>query len=338
MDPPGHTVFLYLRELNRSELQKQAKLYGIKANQKSEVLRQQLQEILTTRNSMNNSPQSVAVVKKEQQQVDTPVSIDTNVMALGGEEVEVEQPTNNVDHGTISVAAKKKPEEKGTQPSGAAKRKDLTTVNRLEPDTESVWIEVDEEEENEAVEKEEEEASEPSNTKRDEAENEEMKNAPPQVVFVDLDSDEMVELADESIESPTTAAKETRMFRSKIPTSSSGGPSVARKVLGERTLNSVPNCKSNKLAKSSKRQFQPSKIGSVTEVIRNKNSPLRRPPSHVTRKPVLITKTSPRPKRMPLSQRNELQYQKFLERQIRGRKNRQEQLDRAQFATFVRSP
>jgi hypothetical protein len=52
MDPPGHTVFLYLQQANRKELQKQAKEHGIKANQTSEILRRELQAILTTKVSL----------------------------------------------------------------------------------------------------------------------------------------------------------------------------------------------------------------------------------------------------------------------------------------------
>ena len=62
MDPPGHTVFLYLQELNRADLQKQAKLYGIKANQKSEVLRRELQRVLEEKDNVKSPTQSVISV------------------------------------------------------------------------------------------------------------------------------------------------------------------------------------------------------------------------------------------------------------------------------------
>lgn len=293
MDPPGHTVFLYLRELKRSELQKQAKLYGIRANQKSEVLRQRLQEVLTAPNSARNSPQFVAVVNNDQQKTNAPT-----------EEKQKESALENNNNKNNDVQ---------------------NSLNKFEKQEGMIM-----ENENQGVEKE-------KNDIRGDTESEESKNVPPQVVIIDLDSDEMVDLANESIVSPTTTAKEKR-FPSNIPTPTSRGTSVTRKVFGERTLNSQSNCKPSKLGKPRpNRPFQLNKTGSVANIIRNKNSPLcRDAPSRVTRKPVLITKTIPRPKQMPLSRRNEMQYQKFLERQIRGRKNRQEEIKRAEFASFVR--
>ena len=83
------------------------------------------------------------------------------------------------------------------------------------------------------------------------------------------------------------------------------------------------------------RQFQP--MERVSMIIRNKNSPIR-PASKIPRKPILETKSCPRPKAMPLSRRNEMQLQKFVERQNRGRKTREEKLKRTEFANLVRSP
>jgi len=340
MDPPGHTVFLYLRELNRAELQKQAKLYGIKANQKSEALRQQLQEVLVARDNVKSPSPSVTVVEEEAEEVE----IDANgiVVAKEGEkeEKDVEQPSNtSVDEAEEEKEEKDQDQEVAKQTTIAAEEKpeESTTVNEMgSKHEESAWMEgedddeEEEEKEEEEVQEEEEAVQESANVNKDETENDESSTAaPPYVVIVDLDSDEMVDLADESIVSPTTAAKE--MFRSKIP----NGPSSSRNVLGERSTNSGNY--TSKLGKPT-RQFQP--MGNVAKIIRTKNSPMRRPAaaSKIPRKPVLQTQTHPRPKSMPLSRRNELQLQKFVERQNRGRKNRAEQLKRVEFANLVRSP
>lgn len=338
MDPPGHTVFLYLQELNRAELQKQAKVYGIKANQKSEVLRLQLQEVLVAKDNVKSPPVSVAVVEDEGKNEEV-VEVESNGI--------IEQQANKEEevHSMAPTVEKEADEEKVVQPSNPSveeeeekdqveeaahpettieKERDAsTTVNEMESKYESsAWMEgEDEEEEEKAV-------QESANAKPDETENEESTAAVPPQITVDLDSDEMVDLADESIVSPTTAAKE--MFRSKLPT----GPSTRRQVLGERSSN-ARNGSISKLGKP-KRQFQP--IGSVAKIIRRKNSPTRRPPSQIPRKPILETKAYARPKAMPLSRRNELQLQKFVERQNRGRKNREEQLKRVEFANLVKSP
>ncbi|KAL3937872.1 MAG: hypothetical protein SGBAC_007105 [Bacillariaceae sp.] len=336
MDPPGHTVFLYLQELNRAELQKQAKVYGIKANQKSEVLRLQLQEVLVAKDNVKSPPVSVTVVEDEGKNEEV-VEVESNgiIEANQEEEVRVMAPT---------IEKEEENEEKEVQPNNPSvqegeekdqvkeaahpeatneKERDAsTTVNEMESKYESsAWMEGEDEEEEKAV-------QESAIAKPDETENEESTAAVPPQITVDLASDEMVDLADESIVSPTTAAKE--MFRSKLPT----GPSTRRKVLGERSSN-ARNGSTSKLGKL-KRQFQP--IGSVSKIIRRKNSPTRRPTSQIPRKPILETKAYARPKAMPLSRRNELQLQKFVERQNRGRKNREEQLRRVEFANLVKSP
>lgn len=339
MDPPGHTVFLYLQELNRGELQKQAKVYGIKANQKSEVLRLQLQEVLVAKDNVKYPPVSVTVVEDEEN-IEEVVELDSNGIIEANKEEEVHAMAHTVEkeedgekveqpsHPSVEEEERKEEDEveEVAQPDTTIeKERDAsTTVNEMESQYESsAWMEGEdgeEEEEEKTVQK-------SANVNPDETENKESTAVPPQIT-VDLDSDEMVDLADESIVSPTTAAKE--MFRSKLST----GPSTRRKVLGERSSN-ARNGSTSKLGKP-KQQFQP--MGSVSKIIRRKNSPTRRSPSQIPRKPILETKAYARPKAMPLSQRNELQLQKFVERQNRGRKNREEQLKRVEFANLVKSP
>ncbi|CAJ1954796.1 unnamed protein product [Cylindrotheca closterium] len=316
MDPPGHTVFLHLQELNRSELQAQAKLYGIKANQKSEVLRQQLQEILAARGNVNSPAPSVAVLEEaeeeearddedaqkkddeeqEENEENEPVDVkeDTEEEAMaptveekGEDEEEVEQPTNT----TIEEADEKKEEARVDDDVVAMKTEDVeeavaptveeeeelleqptsstdievnenedqievavaqqekdheesTTVNEMESKHgSSAWVEAEddkeEEEEENTVEDAKKELPQSDNVEQEETENEESNAAPPLLVIVDLGSDEMADLADESIVSPTAAAKE--MFRSKIPSgpSSSSGRGKAleeRLMLRARTI------------------------------------------------------------------------------------------------------
>ncbi|CAJ1954789.1 unnamed protein product [Cylindrotheca closterium] len=405
MDPPGHTVFLHLQELNRSELQAQAKLYGIKANQKSEVLRQQLQEILAARGNVNSPAPSVAVLEEaeeeearddedaqkkddeeqEENEENEPVDVkeDTEEEAMaptveekGEDEEEVEQPTNT----TIEEADEKKEEARVDDDVVAMKTEDVeeavaptveeeeelleqptsstdievnenedqievavaqqekdheesTTVNEMESKHgSSAWVEAEddkeEEEEENTVEDAKKELPQSDNVEQEETENEESNAAPPLLVIVDLGSDEMADLADESIVSPTAAAKE--MFRSKIPSGPSSS-SGRRKALEERSINATSKNYTSKLGR-------PTTLKNVSMIIRNKNSPMRRPSSKIPRKPILETKTCPRPQAMPLSRRNEMQLQKFVERQNRGRKNREEKLKRAEFANLVRSP
>lgn len=364
MDPPGHTVFLHLQELNRAELQKQAKLYGIKANQKSEVLRQELQRVLGEKDNIKSPRCAPVVVEEEEETRDDEVAVVVennmvvdvdgsiveekpeeegevvekgiaNAMAptVEQEEEQLEQPSSSDDEEVV-----KKEEEPNVdaassqqqQENTIAKQEESDSVNEMESNDESAWIE-GEEEADKVAEGESPKEEEPIDATQDEAENEESTAAPPQLVIVDIDSKEMADLADESIVSPTTAAAKEILFRSKIPGGPGGG---SRNVLGERSMNAASRNYTSKLGKP-QRHCQPSNISMI---IRTKNSPPRRVSTQNTRNPVLDTQTNPRPKQMALSKRNEMQLQKFVERQNRGRKNRKEQLKRVEFANLVRSP
>jgi hypothetical protein len=248
-DPPGHTVFLYLQDLNRKELQKQAKAYEIKANQKNEVLRQKLQEVLTA--SKGNASTQTPVKRQ-------------------GE---------------------------------ATKTAEATTQTPERGDEEPAWK---------------------------------------------IASHDVLEPKNQENQSNVNFAPSTKTYNKtptiiKTPTS--------RRVLGERNMNtrrpltSSDNSKSTGNAETTKPTKPctgtPGTVRDVSKIIKTKNSPIK--PSSTTTvtynsKPLLLTHNRPRPKPMAMSKRNEIQYQKFLERQNKGRKVREQKLKMDEFIHLVRSP
>lgn len=260
-DPPGHTVFLYLQELNRKELQKQAKAHGIKANQKNEVLRQKLQEVLTTRKVQQDG------VKQE----------------------------DNTSSSSVTNEENKDPAAQITEHQEPKKKPTLLPS----------WK---------------------SNTPRV-PKNKQQATQTTKVKFA-----------------PSTNIK---TFTNKQPTIIK--TPTRRVVLGERNMNTRRPLSNSKNTKNGSKPSSSivlimSPVRDVSNIIKTKNSPYKKSSSSnignnkSSSKPVLLTHDRPRPKPMPLSKRNELQYQKFLERQNKGRKVREEQLRINEFAHLVRSP
>jgi endonuclease-3 len=77
--PDTLTVASFLEKVDRRELQKQAKEHGIKANQKSDVLRAELEAILTTKEQVANTPAPTSKSKSS-----IPITPDDSVNTVSG--------------------------------------------------------------------------------------------------------------------------------------------------------------------------------------------------------------------------------------------------------------
>ena len=138
---------------------------------------------------------------------------------------------------------------------------------------------------------------------------------------------------------------------SKIPTIAT--KAQTSRALGERNMNdkrySPSTIKNGKDCCPSKREgtnvSKPRPIettirSDVSKVIKMKHSPRNKPANdHVdtNNQPRLMTKTCRRPKAMAMSKRNEEQLQKFLKRQSKGRKEREQHLKNEEYVHLVRS-
>jgi hypothetical protein len=268
-DPPGHTVFLYLQELNRKELQKQAKAYGIKANQKNEVLRQKLQEILTARKG-HESIQTPVKKQEEEETVTAEATAEATTQTPGRGDENKEADIQDIQ----DQPRKKQPLQPRKEPARKIASRDFLKARNQE--------------------------------------------SQPKVKFT-----------------PSTKTYNKPPTIIKTPTT--------RRLLGERNMNtrrpltSSDNSKSTGNVEITKPcPGTPGTVRDVSKIIKTKNSPSK--PSTYNSKPLLLTHTRPRPKPMAMSKRNEIQYQKFLERQNKGRKVREQKLKRDEFIHLVRSP
>lgn len=254
MDPPGDTIYLYLQQANRRELQKQAKEHGIKANQKTEVLRAELKSVLT---SLLEEDKYKAVIE---------------------EPIEQELET---------VIDDSKPQSEETQ----------IVVEQLQ-DTENVFV-----------------------------------AAPAPKAETESHSPNP-----ESVDIETTVIKDRKPLSEKTMNSmTSRIPGVLSKNEPKTKLLSVSTTEIE--ARPSKSSLK-TPVKNVNQIIRKKNASPTSAPS-ISSSTVLASQSNKtqqrrRMKQMPMSRRNEEQYQKFLQRQSQGRKAREERLRRDAFAHLVR--